>query len=339
MLIGRTLGIVIACTLATPLVAHGDDTQAAGDPMLEPSLVLGAVGLATLGAGIGVAVHGDSAGPELCGVSGCIERPDPNTELAGVAMVSHDFRDRTAAVARQLARQVMLADGEELRGAALVVMSGPQAGQRFEIASPPSTMSIGRADDNDIVLDDREASRHHLSLDVAVDGVIARDRGGKNSLLVNDQEVKEQRLKDRDELLVGATRLVFDEPVEAYLRELAQVPDAPIPAPQAKSGADFVDEDEVGDEASASETGSHGEAHDDDDDAREDGADDHASRESGESGDVPHDEAERSPQADVVEKAAIGRDRGLSPSAEVVVLFVGVLALAVCIFALVWIFR
>lgn len=259
---------------------------------------------------------------------------------AGAAMVSHDFRDRTAAVARQLARHVMLADGGELRSAAFVVLAGPQAGKRFEISPAPCAMSIGRSDDNDIVLDDRDASRRHLELDVAPEGVVARDLGGKNSLLVNDQEVQQHRLKDRDELLVGSTRLVFDEPVEAYLRELAQLPDARIEVQPVDRSAEQSDGDTTHDEAITSSRNSVEEP-------EEKRSDDGGAEEI--EAEVFHDviEAEdispldegRSPPADSRENVVSRRELGMSASTEIAVLFVGVLALAVSIFALVWIFR
>lgn len=260
---------------------------------------------------------------------------------AGVAMVSHNFRDRTAAVARHLARHVMLADGGELRGAALVVMAGPQAGQRFEIAPPPCAMTIGRADENDIVLDDREASRQHITLDVAAEGIVARDLGGKNPLLVNDQEIPQQRLKDRDELLVGSTRLVFDEPVEAYLRELAQLPDAQLEVSSAPLSAEKSDGEtnSDGEITSPSKIATEKPMEPSADDTSVEEVDSEVILEENEAEEVSPVTEGRSPPADSLENAVSRRERGMAAGTEIAVLFVGVLALAVCIFALVWIFR
>lgn len=256
---------------------------------------------------------------------------------AGVAMLSVHCHDQTAAVARQLARHVMASDGLELRSAALVVMAGPQAGTRFEIPAA-GTVTIGRADDNDFVLDDREASRRHCALDVTAEGVVARDVGGKNALLINDRPAQQQRLRDRDELLIGSTRLVFDEPVEAYLRELAQWPDVqaaargpdrarsegsprpePVPADAPESPAPRADE------GSDRESGRPGA------DAVE------PAREAGPARDGPGETPATPPSAGP-EPAPLA-PRGFSAGTEIAIFLVGALALAACVAALVWIFH
>jgi pSer/pThr/pTyr-binding forkhead associated (FHA) protein len=48
----------------------------------------------------------------------------------------------------------------------LVASSGPNAGSAFELMG--SSITIGRAADNDIVLDDTMVSRHHARLDKQV---------------------------------------------------------------------------------------------------------------------------------------------------------------------------
>jgi len=266
---------------------------------------------------------------------------------AGVAMVSFHCKDRTAAVARQLAMHVMGDDGGGLRSAALVVQSGPQAGQRFEVSSSAGTMTIGRADDNHIVLDDREASRRHAALDVTPEGVVVRDFGGKNPLLVNDHPTQQHRLKDRDELLVGSTRLVFDEPIEAYLRELAQWPDEPMsessdaPEPSAEPASERSPEPAPEDDARSDASSSSP-------DSAVSVGDDRGVQGSGAAGEgtpvaIEPSSAEiegggSAPRSEA-EKPILRRARGMSAGTEIAVLLVGALALAACILALVWIFH
>jgi pSer/pThr/pTyr-binding forkhead associated (FHA) protein len=255
---------------------------------------------------------------------------------AGVAMLSFHCQDRTAAVARQLARHVMASDGLELRRAALVVTAGPQAGVRFEIPSA-GTVTVGRADENQFVVDDREASRQHCALDVTGEGVVVRDLGGKNALLVNERPVQQHRLRDRDELLVGATRLVFDEPVEAYLRELARWPDAPA------AGGDQGAADGGG---AAARDGPVDPPEGREDEAAEPGgvADEEPQGTSGsgarrETGDRapsvggPGDGQRTDPSPPP------GPRRGFSAGTEIAIFLVGALALAACVSALVWLFR
>jgi pSer/pThr/pTyr-binding forkhead associated (FHA) protein len=254
---------------------------------------------------------------------------------AGVAMLSVNCHDQTAAVARQLARHVMASDGLELRSAALVVMAGPQAGTRFEIPAS-GTVTIGRADDNDFVIDDREASRRHCALDVTVEGVVARDIGGKNALLINERPTQHQRLRDRDELLVGSTRLVFDEPVEAYLRELAQWPDVQAAARSPEHArSDGSPRPEL---AAADEPSGPAPLGDEGDEAEPGRPVPGAIEPEREVAPAREDPGEP-PAAPASPGSAPQAPRGFSAGTEIAIFLVGALALAVCVAALVWVFH
>ncbi len=256
---------------------------------------------------------------------------------SGMAITSHHSHERTEELARHLAQRIMADDGAELRNASLVVLTGPQTGQRFQLGPVGASLSVGRADGNDIVLDDGEVSRHHLSLDVSAEGVTLHDLGGKNALLLNDRSVTRQRLRDRDELLVGATRLVFDDPVEAYLRELAKLPDAEMSRPSHSDVEDFSAEDDTSGANSAPQ---------DADDASADfleepspaalppkSPEDVASPVEG----SVETESPRSSTRSVAR--GISRGFGASSGVEIAILLVGAVVLALCVGALVWIFR
>lgn len=277
---------------------------------------------------------------------------------SGVAMVSHHSQERTGAVARQLAQHVMAEDGQELRPPAFVVLGGPQEGERFELHPPGAMLTVGRADDNDIILDDREVSRYHLEVEVGHDVVSVRDVGGKNELRVNDKPVIRCRLRDRDELLVGATMLVYDEPVEAYLRELAQWPDAEYVAAPKEDRFDESDDTmeergEGGDgeresEAGRSEVRIVKPSAVEDADVELAPAGEYAEDEQG-IGSDGRDEDEEG-RRETSGKSVAGLRRGerewnlgalkaSTPGLEVAILFVGAIVLAICVAALVWIFR
>ena len=246
---------------------------------------------------------------------------------AGVAMVSSHCQDRTAMVARQLAQHLMPDDGQQLKSPALVTMAGPQAGQRFELSASGARLTVGRSEDNDFVLDDREASRRHLELEVGPEGVVVHDVGGKNLLMINDRPVERQRLKDRDELLVGATRLVFDEPVEAYLRELSQLPDAELPPEPSPEPPEPSPESPESAPPSANQEPP----------VEEDGPAESADgrREPGETQPEPL----RAVRDEVLRRASHVGISGGSTGTEVAILFVGAVVLAICVALLVWIFR
>jgi len=74
----------------------------------------------------------------------------------------------------------------------LVGVDGPVKGQRFELQK---AMTLGRAEDADIRIDDPTASRRHCRISAAPDGCVIEDLGSGNGTLVND------------EVIQGATRL------------------------------------------------------------------------------------------------------------------------------------
>ena len=68
-------------------------------------------------------------------------------------------------------------------------------------------LSIGRADDNDIVLSDIGVSRRHAKLHISDNVVEFEDNGGGNGSLFNGRRFKRQRLNDGDEIVVDPFRL------------------------------------------------------------------------------------------------------------------------------------
>lgn len=69
----------------------------------------------------------------------------------------------------------------------LVVRRGPQPNQVFEIIQEVTT--LGRDISNDIVLNDRETSRHHLRLMRSGDTMTIEDLGSTNGTFVNGKRV------------------------------------------------------------------------------------------------------------------------------------------------------
>lgn len=162
---------------------------------------------------------------------------------AGLAMQGAHNAERTAAMARRMVREALGAVGPGSEPPRLTFLNGRRAGERFAIPESEKGLTLGRDLDCDVRIDDSDASRKHALLRRTWEGVTIADIGAKNATLVNDSPVAgERRLKDRDEVLIGATRLVYEDPAEAFLRELdllerdaAQVADAPggTPKPEA----------------------------------------------------------------------------------------------------------
>ncbi len=69
----------------------------------------------------------------------------------------------------------------------LVVRRGPQPNQIYEITKDVTT--LGRDITNDIVINDREASRHHLRLVRSGDSITIEDLGSTNGTFVNGKRL------------------------------------------------------------------------------------------------------------------------------------------------------
>ena len=138
--------------------------------------------------------------------------------------------DRTSALARRLVRG-LLDPGHEAPPPRLLVLNGPDEGKTLDIGEPPLRLSIGRGEHCDLALSDADASREHVEIERDLDGVLVRDLDSKNGLEVNGRRVTEKRLKDRDEVAIGGTVLVFEDPADGMLAALAAEPDAPMESP------------------------------------------------------------------------------------------------------------
>jgi pSer/pThr/pTyr-binding forkhead associated (FHA) protein len=84
----------------------------------------------------------------------------------------------------------------------LIAYEGNSEGKRWIIDR--DTFTIGRASDCDIVLSDRQVSRHHAQVKQDEDGYLLCDLGSKNGTYVNGEELREPyRLKDGDEIQIA----------------------------------------------------------------------------------------------------------------------------------------
>ncbi len=146
---------------------------------------------------------------------------------SGVAVVEATAIDRTGALARLLVRRV-LAGEEPLQPPRLVVLNGSQAGRVLDLPAPPARLVVGRARDCDLALDDADASRRHCELQVRSDGVDLVDLGSKNGTLLAERPVERATLRHGQQILVGATLLLFEDPAAERLDALATEEDAPL---------------------------------------------------------------------------------------------------------------
>jgi len=146
---------------------------------------------------------------------------------SGVVSARPTTAERTAELARRLFRRSRA--GERLPGPHLAVLTGPQTGHALSIPAPPCKLLIGTAAGCQLVLPDAALRAEHAEVVRDLDGVLIRALEPSAPLTINGRSVVERRLRDNDELVLGATRLLFEEPAEESMDALTGEPDvAPL---------------------------------------------------------------------------------------------------------------
>lgn len=148
--------------------------------------------------------------------------------VAAAGVSAHDTR----ALALQLLRDALDPAGDRLPPPQLMVLNGPSEGAVFALPPAPSSMVLGRGETCDLQLPDADASREHATLTRDHRGVRVRDLGSKNGLMVNGKPTREAPLRDRDEVQVGATVLVFEDPAAGALEAVVAAPEAAMTLPE-----------------------------------------------------------------------------------------------------------
>jgi hypothetical protein len=105
----------------------------------------------------------------------------------------------------------------------LVVVEG-SASQRMLIDQP--VILVGRGDDCDLVVSDRQVSRRHARIRQEEDSYVLEDLNSKNGTFLNGQEVTSpQRLKDGDSIQIAlCCRITFVDAEATAPLELDQAP-------------------------------------------------------------------------------------------------------------------
>lgn len=114
----------------------------------------------------------------------------------------------------------------------LVVRRGPQPNQVYELTG--DVTNLGRDITNDIVINDREVSRHHLRFMRGIEGYTIEDLGSTNGTFINGKRVQgAQPLNNGDMVGLGETVTLGYEVIRPG-SGVAPTPDAaPAPAPDA----------------------------------------------------------------------------------------------------------
>lgn len=90
----------------------------------------------------------------------------------------------------------------------LRILDGPAAGTEYALAGP--VVRLGRGEENDIVLQDGNASRVHAEVVRDRSGrFVVRDLGSRNGIFVNKKKVPQAPLSGGDRILIGNTNVEF----------------------------------------------------------------------------------------------------------------------------------
>jgi pSer/pThr/pTyr-binding forkhead associated (FHA) protein len=89
----------------------------------------------------------------------------------------------------------------------LLVRTDRGAPVQFDLGGP--LITIGRASDNDVIVDDAQVSRHHCQLKLQHGAYSFADLGSRNGSLVNGQPVTEIALGPGDVIRIGGTVIDF----------------------------------------------------------------------------------------------------------------------------------
>jgi hypothetical protein len=96
---------------------------------------------------------------------------------------------------------------ESAQRAYLLVETDGAPPVQFDLGAP--LISIGRASDNDVIVDDPLVSRHHCQLKLQHGAYGLADLGSRNGSFVNGQPVSEIALGPGDRIRIGATEIEF----------------------------------------------------------------------------------------------------------------------------------
>jgi pSer/pThr/pTyr-binding forkhead associated (FHA) protein len=109
----------------------------------------------------------------------------------------------------------------------LRIMTGPDEGQTFKFRGAMAECVLGRSRESDLVINDANASRRHALVKKDYSGVTYQCLGAKNLSTLNGKEVPRnavKRLRDRDEIAIGAVKIVFIDPDAELLKSLSDIP-------------------------------------------------------------------------------------------------------------------
>lgn len=145
-----------------------------------------------------------------------------NAELLDETATSEE---KTSVVARKMVQGVLGNSDKTPEVPHLVVMNGPLQGTTVDFGPDVTEVVLGRGDNCDIRLEDVNISRRHAVVRRNWNEFLIEDLGSKNGVILNGQRTSgETRLKDADEIYLGAIHLTFVNHQANILGKLGEIP-------------------------------------------------------------------------------------------------------------------
>jgi pSer/pThr/pTyr-binding forkhead associated (FHA) protein len=141
----------------------------------------------------------------------------------------------TATIARRLVSDLLMASPGASAPTLSVISGASKEIETLKLLDRDRPYFIGRDPGCDLSFPHEELSRQHASFTRTWNGVVLRDQGSKNGIIVNGIVVTVQRLSDGDEIEMGPLKLRLMDPEDKYLREL-EGPDRAERAPRGETG-------------------------------------------------------------------------------------------------------
>ena len=94
--------------------------------------------------------------------------------------------------------------------------------KQWDLRDKPLT--VGRGDQVDAQIDDKEMSRNHFVIAPTSGGYVIHDQKSQNGTLVNGRRISDATLKPNDRIQAGQTNFVFVEGLGTVIHKLEQDP-------------------------------------------------------------------------------------------------------------------
>ena len=126
----------------------------------------------------------------------------------------------TATIARRLVSDLLMGSPGASAPTLSVISGASKEIESLKLLDRDRPYFIGRDPGCDLSFPHEELSRQHASFTRTWNGVVLRDQGSKNGIVVNGIVVTVQRLSNGDEIEMGPLKLRLMDPEDKYLREL-----------------------------------------------------------------------------------------------------------------------